>query len=372
MDFLAAFWPVLAPVVLGWGAIYLLLPRVRRRPLLGGLLLGIIALVVAGVFLVRIASPLPETILFYAFSAVAIVGGALLVTHHNPVYAALAFALVVLSTCGLFLLLAAPFLMAATLIVYAGAIIVTFLFVIMLAQQAGLSSADRRSREPFLACVAGFILLGAILCVLLRAYRISPFDPSYLDRVARAGTAKSDAELRAILDMEPTDFFKQLRAQAISDPLHPERDTPEAISHWQAELVRAIDAAQEAASRQPLDSDGLARAARQVIVLVNNQGGLAPPADVPRSPFSGVPVAKSRQESTNGRPEERMPAENVASLGRSLFSDYLLPVELAGTLLLVAAIGAIAIAARPAQRAGFPPRAGGGDGTVGRRAEVLR
>ena len=77
--------------------------------------------------------------------------------------AALSFALVVLSTCGLFLLLAAPFLMAATIIIYAGAIIVTFLFVIMLAQQAGLSDADQRSREPFLACVAGFVLLGAML-----------------------------------------------------------------------------------------------------------------------------------------------------------------------------------------------------------------
>jgi NADH-quinone oxidoreductase subunit J len=44
-----------------------------------------------------------------------------------------------------------------------------------------------------------------------------------------------------------------------------------------------------------------------------------------------------------------MPAENVASLGRSLFTDYLIPVELAGTLLLVATIGAIAIAGRRAE-----------------------
>jgi len=41
-----------------------------------------------------------------------------------------------------------------------------------------------------------------------------------------------------------------------------------------------------------------------------------------------------------------MPARNVAGLGRALFTDYLLAVELAGTLLLVASIGAIAIAAR--------------------------
>src|SRR5262249_30075445 len=41
-----------------------------------------------------------------------------------------------------------------------------------------------------------------------------------------------------------------------------------------------------------------------------------------------------------------VPGENVAPLGRSLFTDYLLPVELGGTLLLVAVIGAIAIAGR--------------------------
>ena len=41
-----------------------------------------------------------------------------------------------------------------------------------------------------------------------------------------------------------------------------------------------------------------------------------------------------------------MPAANSAYLGRSLFTDYLLPVELAGLLLLVATVSAIAIANR--------------------------
>ena len=48
--------------------------------------------------------------------------------------------------------------------------------------------------------------------------------------------------------------------------------------------------------------------------------------------------------------EDHVPArklhDNVAALGRSLFTDYLLAVELAGALLLVATIGAIAIAGR--------------------------
>src|SRR5260370_22916052 len=45
-------------------------------------------------------------------------------------------------------------------------------------------------------------------------------------------------------------------------------------------------------------------------------------------------------------PEDVALPENVAPLGRTLFTDYLLPVELGGTLLLVATIGAIAITGR--------------------------
>ena len=45
-------------------------------------------------------------------------------------------------------------------------------------------------------------------------------------------------------------------------------------------------------------------------------------------------------------PATKMPANNVAALGKVLFVDYLIPVEMAGMLLLVATIGAIAIAGR--------------------------
>src|SRR5262249_58497261 len=77
-------------------------------------------------------------------------------------------------------------------------------------------------------------------------------------------------------------------------------------------------------------------------------GSVAVPADLPLSGLSGppanTPAEEVRRDPDTGLP--RVPAENAAYLGRSLYTDYLLPVELAGTLLLVAAIGAIAIAHR--------------------------
>ena len=90
--------------------------------------------------------------LFWLFSAGALGFGTVLVVQRNPARGAIAFAFVILSTCGLFLLLAAPFLMAATIIIYAGAIIVTFLFVLMLshrkARPTRTTAAANRSSEP--------------------------------------------------------------------------------------------------------------------------------------------------------------------------------------------------------------------------------
>src|SRR5262245_61142288 len=174
--FVATFWPILLPLALGLAAVYLLLPRARRYPPLWGGVLAGLSLATGAWFIIRAEMALPETVLFYAFAGLALASAGMMITLTNPVHAALSFALVILSTCGVFLLNGAPFLMAATIIIYAGAIVVTFLSVIMLAQQEGPSSADQRSREPFLATVAGFVLLGALLCVLHRTYDTGPTD----------------------------------------------------------------------------------------------------------------------------------------------------------------------------------------------------
>ncbi|HEV3235380.1 MAG TPA: NADH-quinone oxidoreductase subunit J, partial [Gemmataceae bacterium] len=70
--------------------------------------------------------------------------------------------------------------------------------------------------------------------------------------------------------------------------------------------------------------------------------------DPPEVDFAQKLNPKSIRRDTQGRPQ--MPAENMAYLGRSLFTDYLLPVELGGTLLLVATAGAIVIAGRRQER----------------------
>lgn len=138
--------------------------------------MGVVASVVA--LLTILASmtppgPILATAFFYIFSATALAGALLTVTSRNPIYSALWFASVVLSTTGLFLLANAPFLAAGTIIVYAGAIIVTFLFVIMLAQMEGKALYDRAARAPGAATVTCFLLFWCLI-YSLSALTIAP------------------------------------------------------------------------------------------------------------------------------------------------------------------------------------------------------
>jgi NADH-quinone oxidoreductase subunit J len=98
----------------------------------------------------------------YVCAFIAFAAAARVVTHRKPVYSALYFVLLVVAVAGLLVLVQAEFLAAALVIVYAGAILVTYLFVIMLAQQARAAAYDAQAREPFWGVLGGFVLLGAI------------------------------------------------------------------------------------------------------------------------------------------------------------------------------------------------------------------
>jgi len=166
MNWLAEQWRLVLPLALGWICVWCLLPRGDHRSRVLGGLFGLAAALCAKFYLLPPAGDLMQETLFLVFGFTAVAAGVLMVTDRHPVYAALWFAVATLGVCGLFLLNSAPFLSAATIIVYAGAIIVTFLFVIALAQQSGESQYDRRTTQPFLASLTGFVLLGCLLFTL--------------------------------------------------------------------------------------------------------------------------------------------------------------------------------------------------------------
>ena len=73
-----------------------------------------------------------EQVVFYFFAAVLVVSGALVITVRNPVHAALALVLAFFTSAAIWLLLEAEFLAIALVLVYVGAVMVLFLFVVMM------------------------------------------------------------------------------------------------------------------------------------------------------------------------------------------------------------------------------------------------
>lgn len=249
MQWIQHHWALLLPLVLGACGVWLLMPGKRAiRPLGGLAALGALALgfqLVAGDHDISGA-------MYVVISTFCLISAVLMITSKNPVYGALWFALVTLCVCGLFLLQSAPFLAAASIIVYAGAIIVTFLFVMMLAQQSGANSYDQASRQPFIASVIAFTLLGMLLIT---------------------------------------------------------------FQAWGEQHARLKDARTVPA------------------------GAIA----------AATPSTSATTPHTSSRPTDTEQIGQLRGLGRSLFSDFLFSVEIAGTLLLIASIGAIALAPRRAQ-----------------------
>lgn len=147
-------------------AIWLLLPRGEsggreRAARRFGMLLGAVSLSLFVATGHRLGG-IGEEMVFLVVSLVAVIAGAATVVTRSPVYSAIWFALALAGVAGVLLVLGAQFLGVATIIVYAGAILVMFLFVLMLAQPTGMASYDRVSNEPLLSAVAGAVLLGLL------------------------------------------------------------------------------------------------------------------------------------------------------------------------------------------------------------------
>ena len=81
LPFLTENWLLLLPPILGFGAIYALLPKARQsKPFFGGAV-AVIAIVFGALVLIRSDANLVESLLFYAFSGLAILAGGMMITR---------------------------------------------------------------------------------------------------------------------------------------------------------------------------------------------------------------------------------------------------------------------------------------------------
>src|SRR5260221_8976735 len=164
---------------------------------------------------------------------------------------------------------------------------VTFLFVLMLAQQRGFSDADDRTREPLLAAFSGFVLLGTLLIVIDRSY---PDLRSFDTLVAKADDASNKNSLP---DINAAIGDKNAFIAALHDE--------DKRLHARAGLYSAIVNVEEELNPARPDLDLLKARFKELAA-----------------------VGHEIQHEQGPKP---VPAANVAGLGNLLYSEHLLAVE---------------------------------------------
>ncbi len=162
-------WILIAATLLGALGMALLLPRARPRGRMAGVALAAVAL---GLMASQMAwlGRISENIVFVVLAGVTIVAAVATVTLASPVYSAIWFGMTLLGSAGLFMFQGAQFLAVATIVVYAGAILVTFLFVLMLAQPEGKTHYDRMSWEGLLSATTGAVIVGVLSMTVVQVF----------------------------------------------------------------------------------------------------------------------------------------------------------------------------------------------------------
>lgn len=107
--------------------------------------------------------------LFYVFAALALVSATYMVTQRNPTYSAFSFIVTLVSLSAIYGLLGSPFIAVLQIVVYAGAIMVLFLFVLMLLNVKAEEHLPEGARLRALVVVLALVFLAQVGSVFARA-----------------------------------------------------------------------------------------------------------------------------------------------------------------------------------------------------------
>ena len=127
-----------------------------------------------------------EFIIFFFFAAVAVVFALVVILHRNPVIGALSLVASFFALAVMYVLLDAPFLAALQVIVYAGAIMVLFLFVIMLLNLQHAPEPTNRPLQQFLGYSSSAAFAAALVYYIGKYSVLTTLPPSRFNTSARA------------------------------------------------------------------------------------------------------------------------------------------------------------------------------------------
>ncbi len=130
------------------------------------------------------------TILFYVFAGLAVLGAVMVIMHRNPIYSALSLILTLFSLAGIYVLLMAHFIAIVHIAVYAGAIMVLFLFVIMLLNVRIEEKAPGAFRYMvYIALPMVLVLFYELATIVFHSFNRAPVKSTDVGSVEKIGTA---------------------------------------------------------------------------------------------------------------------------------------------------------------------------------------
>jgi len=117
-------------------------------------------------------TPIAPTFFFYLLAAMAIISAILVITRKNAVHSALALIVTLLSLAGLYLMLYAPFVAGVQIVLYAGGIMVLFLFVIMLVNIDKAAKEETFNHQWHIGILASLVLGAMFVFVYVKGKMI--------------------------------------------------------------------------------------------------------------------------------------------------------------------------------------------------------
>ena len=152
-----------------------------------------------------------KTGLFYVFSAVLLLAAFRVITARNPVHAVLFFVLSFFQASMIWMLLKAEFLAITLVLVYVGAVMVLFLFVVMMLD-INMDGVRKGFWTHFpLAAIVGVVIIFEMSAVLMGGFRVSE-DPKTLAALDQAGVSVSNT--RELGKLLYTQYIYPLEAAA--------------------------------------------------------------------------------------------------------------------------------------------------------------
>ena len=152
-------------------------------------------------------------VLFLAFAALAVVAAFNIILQRNPIYCAIGLIVVLCALAGLFLTLHAQFIAAIQIIVYAGAIMVLFVFVIMLLNVREAESKTDRQKILKVIAVPLFLALLAEVFVVIRLVNNAP--PAIASAADNANPASSLGSVESIAGAMFTTYVLPFEATSV-------------------------------------------------------------------------------------------------------------------------------------------------------------